>query len=281
MPAQIGEGQVGAVRVPVDVPPVDAERPAQIGEVRGVLGGVVGAQRDSAGRDTGEAVPALLGRAHEEPPGRRRVVAQPHGVRVEAVDLRAGEVRLGVQRSALGHDDQIAVPVEARVDQEGNVPDRIAAGTARHEHHRIRGRPRRGGSDDRDGQPDGPPIAAGPVLGDLEDPAPPRNRLGRVRAGTGHEPCRSNRPRLAEGRRHGTARRRGEHGQEGQAGREERRPGARLPDASSCGPVPRPPSYEPAAPVTGRQAARSDALSRHVIPILRRPGRGGDVDDAA
>ncbi len=91
MPAQIGEAQVGAVRVAVDVPLPDAESLAERGEVGCVLGGVVRREVVPLGR---QAVPALFRREDQASSGGRRVVGQAHGGRVEPVHLRAGEVRL-------------------------------------------------------------------------------------------------------------------------------------------------------------------------------------------
>ncbi|MGW6845418.1 hypothetical protein [Streptomyces sp. NPDC054958] len=150
----------------------------------------MGAQVDAFG---GQAVPALPHRLQHEPLRLLDVITQAHGLGVEAVELRAGEVRPVAEVASPGHDDQVAVLVQAGLDEERDVVEGVATGAARHEHHRVLGRFRRSdGRNDRRGRLDGPAAGAGAVLGHLQEAAPRAaqrfDRLGRLRAGPGHEP---------------------------------------------------------------------------------------------
>jgi hypothetical protein len=59
---------------------------------------------------------------------------------VKLVDLRAHQRRLGIARPALAHDDDVARPVEARVEQTLRGGKRGAAGAAFHVDEGIGGR---------------------------------------------------------------------------------------------------------------------------------------------
>src|SRR6185369_16181279 len=90
--------EVGAVGQRVDVPLVDAHRDPEIGDVGGVLGGVVGGEVDALG---GEAVSASThgGGALLVVGGALR--ADADGVGQKLVDLGAGQEWIVLQRAPL------------------------------------------------------------------------------------------------------------------------------------------------------------------------------------
>ena len=92
----IGEGMVGPIGDPEDVPLLDAEREPQVLEVVGALDRVVGAEVDA---ERLQPMPALCGRLRECLPGFRRVERLVERLRREAVDLVTGEARLAPSRS--------------------------------------------------------------------------------------------------------------------------------------------------------------------------------------
>ncbi len=132
--AHVGQRQVGAVGDAVEVPPVDAERLAQVLVVGGALDVVVGSEVDAGG---GELVAAGLGGLDVQALGGRGVVDEADRTGVELVDVGAQEVRVGRVRAALGHEDDVAVAVQAAVDRHLRLPHRVVPGSAREPDDRV------------------------------------------------------------------------------------------------------------------------------------------------
>ena len=126
--------EIGSVRVSVHVPLADAERVPEGHEVRFVLGRVVRAEIDALANEPATARRRGCGL---RPAGRGRIVDHTYLRGVESVQLGAVEVGVVVQRSALIHDDDVAIAVDAGVYEERRVENRRLAGAARHEDDRV------------------------------------------------------------------------------------------------------------------------------------------------
>src|SRR6516165_7501810 len=111
-------------------------------------------------------------RSSLEAPCGWRVPDQADLASVEAVEFRAAQVGVVVERPALAHDDEIAIAIDARIDEEGNEMDRGLARPAGHEHDRVRLGRLRSGRNDRDRQANRPAVRARVILGHYEEPTP-------------------------------------------------------------------------------------------------------------
>lgn len=120
------EREIGAVGDPVRVPLGDPQRHAQVGEVSGVLGRVIGTEVDPLLDETSVASPC---RRRLQASRRRGVVDQTDPAGDELETLRAEQKRLGERHPALVHENELSVAVEPFVDQSRRCVDRAAAGT--------------------------------------------------------------------------------------------------------------------------------------------------------
>jgi hypothetical protein len=97
-------------------------------------------------------------------PRRPAVVAKPEQALIEDVDDRAGELGLRELRPALLQQDEVAVAVEAGVDEPLRLEQREAARTARQVHERVGRRLPADRRNYRDGEPDGGAVRPAAVL---------------------------------------------------------------------------------------------------------------------
>jgi hypothetical protein len=144
--------EIGAVGDPEHVPLRDSERLAQVGEVGGVLSRVVGAELAPRRR---QAKVAGSYRRSVQTSGRRSIQRQAEAAHEELVDLRARQRRLGVQSPSLVHQDEIAVAVQACINEYLRLKDRDAARAAGQVNDWVGLRRRRTSGDDRDDEPNG------------------------------------------------------------------------------------------------------------------------------
>ena len=106
--------KVGAIGSPVDIPRGIAEHLAEVGEIGGALGRIVGAEVGAGG---GEFAVAGLRRGQMGALGRLGIEAEAKKLSGEVVDGRAGKRRLREHGAALAHHHDVPVADEIGSDE--------------------------------------------------------------------------------------------------------------------------------------------------------------------
>jgi hypothetical protein len=106
--------KVGAIGIPVDIPRVIAEHLAEVGEIGGALGRIVGAEVGAGG---GEFAVAGLGRGQMRALCRLGVEAEAKELSSEVVDRRASKRRFREHSAALAHHHDVTVVDEVGGDE--------------------------------------------------------------------------------------------------------------------------------------------------------------------
>jgi hypothetical protein len=115
--------EIGAIGHPVDVPGFNAEHLAQVGEISGVLGRIIGAE---IGAGHGKVAVAGFGRGQMRALRRLGIEAEAEKLSGEFVDGRTSQRRLREHGAALAHHIDVAVADAIGSDepvdiQRGNV----------------------------------------------------------------------------------------------------------------------------------------------------------------
>ena len=163
MQPHVGEGMVRSIGDSEDVPLGDAERAPQILEIVRALDRVVGGEVDAERLQSAAGIPPSPSLGLLRFPARRTASSSVSAE--NAIDLRAGQARLGRIRPALRHEDHVAIAVEVAGERHRDLGDRVVAGTAGEPDDRIGLRVRRCGRDDRDREGDRAPVRLASVLG--------------------------------------------------------------------------------------------------------------------